>query len=117
MVTEFQRLTPTDNLFVLSRITPTELRRKKTILSLACRAQEPGHLLYDRLTYHPYEGRRQLVSQDTPLCLLLWNCSEMQANWVLLQQDGRTAGGALGGGRALLVCIHFLMMWTPFHLE
>ena len=26
-------------------------------------------------------------------------------------------GEALGGGRALLVCIHFLMMWTPFHLE
>ena len=47
------------------------------------------------------------LSQDTPLYLLLWNCSEMQANWAPVQQDGRTTGGALGGQRALLVCIHF----------
>ena len=44
------------------------------------------------------------------------NCSEMLANWAPVQQDGRTTDGALGGGRALLVCIHFLMMWTPFHV-
>ena len=31
-------------------------------LSLACRAQEPGDLLHDRLTSHPYGGHRQLKS-------------------------------------------------------
>ena len=35
--------TPTDNLFVLSEIQPTELCRQKVILSLARRAQEPAH--------------------------------------------------------------------------
>ena len=55
--------TPTDNLFVLSGITPTELRKKKATLSLAGRAQQPGHLLHDRLTSHPYEGHRQLKSR------------------------------------------------------
>ena len=117
LVTGCLRPTPTaDVLFVLSGITPTELCRKKTTLSLACRAQEPGHLLHDRLTSHPYGGHRQLKSRH-PFGLVLWICSEMQANWAPVQQDGRTTGGALSGGRALLVCIHFLMMWTPFHLE
>ena len=44
--------------------------------------------------------------KDTPLWLLLWNCSQMQTNWALVQQDGWTTGGALGGERALLVCIN-----------
>ena len=57
------RPTPTDNLFVLLGITPTELRRKRATLSLACRAQEPGHLLHDRLTSHFYGGHRQLKSR------------------------------------------------------
>ena len=35
------RSTPMNNLFVLSEIQPTELRRRKAILSLACSAQEP----------------------------------------------------------------------------
>ena len=48
-----------------------------------------------------------ILSQHILLCLLLWNYSEMQANWAPLQQDGRTTGEALSGGRALLVCIHF----------
>ena len=39
------RPTSTDNLFVLSSITPTELHRKRATLSLACRVKEPGHLL------------------------------------------------------------------------
>ena len=53
LVTRCLRPTPTDNLFVLSGITSTELCRKRASLSLACRAQEPGHLLRDRLTSHP----------------------------------------------------------------
>ena len=73
------RPTPTDNLFALSGITPTELRRKRATLSLGCRAQEPGHLLHDRLTSHPYGGHRPLKSRH-PLCMLFWNRSEIQAN-------------------------------------
>ena len=73
-------------------------RGKRATLFLAHRAQEPGNLLHDQLTSHPYRRHRQ----DTPLRLLLWNCSEMQANWAPVQQDGQTTGGALGGGRALL---------------
>ena len=57
------RSIPTDNLFVLSGITPTELCRKRATLSLACRAQEPGHLLHDQLTSHPYRGHCQLKSK------------------------------------------------------
>ena len=48
LVTGCLRPIPTDNLFVLSGITPTELHRKGATLSLACRAQEPGHQLNDR---------------------------------------------------------------------
>ena len=110
------RPTPTDNLFVVSGITPTKLRRKRATLSLACRAQEPGHLLHDRLTSHPYEGHQQLKSRHpfVPVAPeLLRDASELGTSagrW-------RITGGALDGERALLVCIHFLMMWTPFHLE
>ena len=106
----------TDNLFVLSGITPTELRRKRATLSLACCAQERSHSFHDRLTSHPFGGYRQLKSRHlfVPAAQeLLRDASELAP----VQQDGRTAGGALAGGKALLVCIHFLMMWTPFHLE
>ena len=116
LVTGCMRPSPTDNPFVLSGITPTELRRKRATLSWACRAQEPGHLLDDRLTSRPYGGHRQLKSRHpfVPAALeLLRDASELAP----MQQDGRTTGGALGGGRALLVGIYFLMMWTPFHLE
>ena len=63
LVTGCLRPTPTDNLFVLSGITPTELRRKRATRFLACRAQEPGHLLHDRLMSHIYGGYRQLKSR------------------------------------------------------
>ena len=56
VVTGCLRPTPTNNLFVLSGITPTELRRKRATLSLACCAQEPVYLLHDRLTSHSYGG-------------------------------------------------------------
>ena len=82
------------------------------------------HVVFRSLVIYSMIGSRSTfmqgidsLSEDTPLCLLLWNYSEMQANWAPVQQDGRTTRGALGGGRALLACIHFLMMWTPFHLE
>ena len=39
------------------------LRRKRATLSLICHAQEPGHLLHDRITSHPYGGHRQLKSR------------------------------------------------------
>ena len=63
LVTGCLRPTPKNNLFVLSGITPTELRRKRATLSLACRAQKPGHLIHDRLTSHPYGGHGQLKSR------------------------------------------------------
>ena len=67
--------TPTDNLYVLAGILPSELRRKKAVLSLACRAQEPEHLLYDRLLSSPYGGHRQLKSRHpfVPAALELLN--------------------------------------------
>ena len=49
IVTRCLSSTPTDNLFILSGIQPTELLRQKTVLSLARHAQEPEHLLYERL--------------------------------------------------------------------
>ena len=63
LVTGYLHTTPTDNLFVLSGITPTELRRKRATLSFACRAQESGSLLDDRLTSLPYGRHRQLKSR------------------------------------------------------
>ena len=47
IVTGCLRPTPTDNLFILSGIQPTELRCQKAIQSLARRAQEPKHLLHE----------------------------------------------------------------------
>ena len=76
------RPTSTDNLpvFVLSGITPTELRQNTATLSLACRAQGSNHLLHDRLTSHPYGGHRQLKSRHplVPVALdLLRNASKL----------------------------------------
>ena len=79
-VTGCLRPTSTDSLFVLSGITPTELRRKRAILYLTCRAQEPGHLLHDGLTSHPYVGHRQAKSRHhfAPAALeLLRDASEL----------------------------------------
>ena len=39
----------TDNLFILLSVQPTELCCQKTVLLLACCAQEPEYLLYERL--------------------------------------------------------------------
>ena len=39
----------TDNLFILSNIQPTELCCQKTVLLLACCAQEPEYLLCERV--------------------------------------------------------------------
>ena len=118
LVPECLRPTSTDDLpeFVLSGITPTELRQNTATLSFACRAQGPNHLLHDRLTSHPYGGHRQLKSRHplVPVALdLLRYASKLGTSatrWGI-------AGRALGGRRALLVCINFLMMRTPFYLE
>ena len=83
LVTGCLRPTPTDKLFVLSGITPTALCRKRATLSLACRAQETGHLLHNRLTSHPYGGHRQLKSKHpfVPAALeLLRDASELGTN-------------------------------------
>ena len=41
--------TPTNKLFILAVIKPTEIRGQKTVLSLARCSQEPQHFLYERL--------------------------------------------------------------------
>ena len=75
IVTGCLRPTPTDNLYVLAGIQPSELRRKQAVLSLACRAQEPEHLLHNRLSSLPYGGHRQLKSRHpfVPAALELLN--------------------------------------------
>ena len=57
------RPTPTDNIFFYQVSHRQSFVETKATLSLACRAQEPGHLLDDRLTSHPYGGHRQLKSR------------------------------------------------------
>ena len=116
LVTGCLRPTPTDNLFVLSGVTPTELRRKRATLSLLVVPR--SLVIYSMIGSRPtlMEGIDS-GSQDIPLCPLLYNCSEMQAVWAPMQLDRCTTGGALSGGKSLLVCIHYLMMWTSFHLE
>ena len=47
--TEYLHSTPTDNLFILTDIQITELRRQKAAPFLARRAQEPEYFLYERL--------------------------------------------------------------------
>ena len=60
LVTGCLQPTPTDNLCVLAGIQISELRRKRVTLSLARDAQDPKHILYERLLYPPYGGHRQL---------------------------------------------------------
>ena len=116
LVTGCVRTTPTDNLLVLSGITPTELRRKRATLSLACRVQRPGHLVHDRLTSHPYEGYRQLNSRHlfVPAALeLLRDASELDASAARWADHRWSINWREGTSR-----LHsFLMMWTLFHLE
>ena len=56
------RPTPIDNLYVLAGILPTELRRKRAMLSLARRAQVPESMLHERFLSF-YGGNRQLKSR------------------------------------------------------
>ena len=42
---------------------PAEIRRKGAVLSLACRAMEPGHLLHSALTCPPSRNARRLKSR------------------------------------------------------
>ena len=63
LVTECLRPTLTDDLYALAGIQPSELRRKRARLSLARRAQDPKHMLYERLFAPPYGGHRQLKSR------------------------------------------------------
>ena len=69
------RPTPTNNLYVPAGIQPSELRRKQSVLFLACRAQESDHLLHDRFSSLPYGGHRQLKSRHpfVPVALELLN--------------------------------------------
>ena len=55
--------TQTNDLYVLAGIQPSELRHKRAILSLARRAQDPNHILRERLLSPPCEGHRQLKSR------------------------------------------------------
>ena len=47
LVTECLRPTPTDDLYALADIQPSELRRKRATLSLARRAQDPKHMFHE----------------------------------------------------------------------
>ena len=49
-VTGCLRPTPKKYLLVLAGIPPAKLRRRKATLSLACRAMEPSHLLFLKIT-------------------------------------------------------------------
>ena len=64
-MTRYLHPTPTDNLFVLRGIQPTELRCPKAILSLARRSQEPEHLLHKRLVF-PSCGYLQRLKSRHP---------------------------------------------------
>ena len=48
LMTGCLRPTPTDDLYVLAGIQPSELRRKRATLFLARRAQDPKHMFYMR---------------------------------------------------------------------
>ena len=63
LVTGCLRPTPTDDLYALAGIQPSELRRKRATLSLARRGQNPKHVLLERLLSSPYGEHRQLKSR------------------------------------------------------
>ena len=63
LVTGCLRLTSTDDLYTFAGIQPSELRRKGATLHLARRAQDPKHMLHERLSSPPYGGHRQLKSR------------------------------------------------------
>ena len=69
------RPTPTDDLHALAGIQPFELRRKRATLFLVRRAQDPKHMLYERLLPPLYGGHRQLKSRRSfvPVALDLLN--------------------------------------------
>ena len=53
LVTGCLRPTPTADLYALAGIQPSELRPKRATLSLARRAQDPKHMLHERLLSPP----------------------------------------------------------------
>ena len=69
------RPTPTDDLYALAGIQPFELRRKRATLFLVRRAQDPKHMLHERLLSPLYGGHRQLKSRRSfvPVALDLLN--------------------------------------------
>ena len=79
---------------------------------MACRAQELGHLLHDRPTFHRHKERGQLKSRHlfVPAALeLLRDASELGASAARWMHHR----WSVGWRKALFVCIYFLMMWTP----
>ena len=62
-------------LCIFAGIQPTELHRRKAVLCLACRAEEPEHLRYERLLSPLHEQLRQLKSRHpfVPASLELLN--------------------------------------------
>ena len=66
IVTGYLRPTQINKFFVLTGFLPTELCRKRAILSLARRVQELEHILNERLLFPPYRGHRQLKSRHPP---------------------------------------------------
>ena len=59
------RPSPTDNFFILASIQLTEIRHEIVALFLARRAQEPEHLLYEKLPFPLGEQLRQLKSRHS----------------------------------------------------
>jgi len=63
LVTGCLRPTPINNLFVLAGNIPTELRRKRSALSLSRRTIELEHLLHDQLLFTPSTQKLELKSR------------------------------------------------------
>ena len=88
LVTGCLRLAQIDDLYVLAGIQASELRRKRATLSLARRAQDPKHILHEKLLSPPCGGHRQLKSRRpfVPAALDLLNdtdvlCASSAGNW------------------------------------
>ena len=115
-VTACLRSIPADNLFVLAGIQPTELRRQKTILSLARCAQEPKLLHHERPVSPSFGHLRQFKSRHIFMSAALELLSNLAQSGTSLAQWGIT-NGTWGGKKTLSNSIYSLQMPVQHHRE
>ena len=109
--------TLTNNLFILSGIQPTDLCRQKAIIFLVHRAQEPEHLLYERLLSPLRRQLWQLKSRHPFVSATLELLNDAAQSGTSVAQWSKYKRSIWSGEKTPLDSIHLLKMLAQSHRD